>query len=122
MVAMNRYFLISIIALVILFGEALFYSGSRYPDPGRINGDNGGLIDYPAPVPGNNDLSDQFTSGNSRFSQGSCTNDADCVATGCSGEVCSGNGEVVSTCEYSDSFPNAQGLTCGCVQEVCGWK
>ncbi|MEX1112328.1 MAG: hypothetical protein WEC84_02595 [Candidatus Andersenbacteria bacterium] len=63
-----------------------------------------------------------FTSGNSRFSQGRCTTDSECRPMGCSGEVCSSGKDVITTCSYSESFPNAQGLSCGCVNTVCGWK
>jgi eight-cysteine-cluster-containing protein len=63
-----------------------------------------------------------FISGNSRFSLGRCTMDSECVPSGCSGEVCTSTGEVTTTCEFSESFPNAQGLTCGCVNTVCGWR
>jgi len=64
----------------------------------------------------------EWQSGSSRFSQGACQNNSDCIATGCSGEVCSGGGEVISTCEFSASWPSAQGYACGCVVGVCGWQ
>lgn len=73
----------------------------------------------PTPTP---TTANPFTSGNSRFSQGRCTSDTQCKPAGCSGEVCTSGGDAVSTCEFSESFPNAQGLTCGCVDYVCGWE
>lgn len=69
----------------------------------------------------------EFQSGKSRFSQGSCKQDSDCSVGGCSGEVCSGQKDVISTCEFSDSFPNAKKFQCGCIEGtsgdgVCGWR
>lgn len=65
----------------------------------------------------------EFQSGKSRFSQGTCSSGSDCKPGGCSGEVCSSSGDVVSTCEYSESFPNVQGYQCVCLQtKVCGWR
>lgn len=68
------------------------------------------------------ETADPFSSGNSRFSQGRCVTDQQCITTGCSGEVCTSKGELTTTCEFSASFPNNQGLTCGCVNHVCGWE
>ena len=75
----------------------------------------------PTPAPASN-VPPQYQSGNSRFSQGTCKTAANCVPAGCSGEVCSNDANVASTCEYSPSFPNAQGYSCTCLpQGVCGW-
>lgn len=62
-----------------------------------------------------------FTSGASRFSQGSCSQDAECQVSGCSSEVC-GREAAITTCEYSEDFPNTKKFTCGCVQKKCGWQ
>ncbi len=67
-------------------------------------------------------LSDEFSSGNSRFSQGGCKKDGDCMVTGCSEEVCSGKGEVITTCEIGENFPNPRKFKCSCVEGVCGWQ
>lgn len=63
----------------------------------------------------------EFTSGASRFSQGTCQQDADCYVGGCSGEVCSSEEGVITTCEIRDDFPGPK-MSCGCVQGVCGWQ
>lgn len=64
-----------------------------------------------------------FQSGKSRYSQGSCNESSDCYQSGCSNEVCSTVVDLVSTCEYSDSFPNSQGYSCTCLPTgVCGWQ
>lgn len=70
---------------------------------------------FPAAVP------PEFTSGNSRFSQGSCRVDSDCTISGCSAEVC-GAREAITTCEFSDSFPSAEKYACGCTKGVCAWR
>ena len=55
---------------------------------------------------------------------GSCTIDSDCIAGGCSGQVCQSKNEepIVTTCEYKDCY-NAQsyGLDCKCVDKKCQW-
>lgn len=66
-------------------------------------------------------LPDEFASGQSRFSQGTCATDADCQVSGCSGEVC-GREATITTCEYSPSFPSERRYQCGCVVSVCGWR
>ena len=64
-----------------------------------------------------------FQSGKSRYSQGSCGEPSDCYQSGCSEEVCSSVVGIVSTCEYSESFPNVQGYSCTCLPTgVCGWE
>ena len=67
-------------------------------------------------------IPDQYFSGNSRFSRGTCANDRDCFVGGCSGEVCSSEPDVISTCEYSEDFPSTEKFECGCVNMVCGWR
>jgi eight-cysteine-cluster-containing protein len=63
-----------------------------------------------------------YTSGNSRFSRGTCAKDSDCFAGGCSGEVCGNEKDSISTCEYSEDFPSTKRFECGCVNKVCGWR
>ena len=52
-----------------------------------------------------------------------CTTDADCVATGCSGEVClprSMADGLVTTCEVLPCFAVLD--SCGCVEGSCSWS
>lgn len=76
-------------------------------------------VTQPTPIPG---VPREFYSGSSRFSQGSCVQDSDCQPAGCSGEVCSNDPNIVSTCEFSENFPNNLSYRCGCVQGSCGWR
>jgi eight-cysteine-cluster-containing protein len=46
---------------------------------------------------------------------------------GCSGEACinktlTDKDGSITTCEFDENFPNIQGYTCGCKQNVCGWR
>ncbi len=52
-----------------------------------------------------------------------CSSDADCVAGGCSGQVCMGKGEdVVTTCEWRDCYDAKKyGMVCGCFNGRCQW-
>ena len=54
---------------------------------------------------------------------GECVTDADCIITGCSGQVCASE-PVITTCEWREEYacyhdPNI--TTCGCNQGTCGW-
>jgi len=56
---------------------------------------------------------------------GSCSSDEDCIAGGCSGQVCQSQGEepVITTCEYRDCYNGANyGVSCGCADGKCRWK
>jgi eight-cysteine-cluster-containing protein len=56
---------------------------------------------------------------------GGCSANSDCIAGGCSGQVCQSKTEesTVTTCEYKDCY-NAQsyGLACKCVDKKCQWS
>lgn len=53
----------------------------------------------------------------------SCQGDADCVAGGCSGQVCgSATESIVTTCEWTDCYAAQNyGVKCGCVAGECQW-
>ena len=58
-----------------------------------------------------------------RESPGECDTDADCTATGCSGEVCvtqEAAAGMMTTCEMLKCFEALD--TCGCVEGVCSWS
>jgi eight-cysteine-cluster-containing protein len=79
-------------------------------------------VQIPRAAPEQPAVSDPFTAGDSRFSQGRCTTNSECKPSGCSNEVCTSKEDVVSTCELIANHPKNQGLTCQCVQGVCGWQ
>jgi len=53
---------------------------------------------------------------------GECNNDSDCFIGGCSGQICSNNPDVITTCEYRDYYACYQLTSCGCTDHKCGWK
>lgn len=56
---------------------------------------------------------------------GSCSSDADCIAAGCSGQVCDSTGgkQVVTTCEWKECYSASKyGLECKCVRGECQWS
>jgi len=71
---------------------------------------------------GDSKLPTEFTSGDSRFSLGACTQDSDCLVGGCSSEVCGSEPGIVTTCELGENFPSPEKYTCGCVNKACGWR
>jgi len=53
-----------------------------------------------------------------------CASDADCLAGGCSGQVCQSRSEpaAATTCEWRDCYDaKAYGVTCGCAGGKCAW-
>ncbi|HTJ42096.1 MAG TPA: hypothetical protein VL463_08355 [Kofleriaceae bacterium] len=50
-----------------------------------------------------------------------CTTDADCHTGGCSGEVCSHEEGVITSCEMRQGGFPTQGASCGCVESACIW-
>lgn len=53
-----------------------------------------------------------------------CQSDVDCVAAGCSGQICVPAykaADIVTTCEYLEEYICYQEANCGCVQGVCSW-
>jgi eight-cysteine-cluster-containing protein len=55
------------------------------------------------------------------FSSGTCGDDSDCFAAGCSSHYCSSNPDIVTTCEYSKDYPSEEIYKCGCFEEKCAW-
>ena len=54
--------------------------------------------------------------------QGACARDADCMATGCSGQVCA-NASTVTTCEFRPEYAcYSQHARCGCMEGACAWS
>lgn len=52
----------------------------------------------------------------------SCTEDSDCVVSGCNAEIC-GTEELSSICVVPDEpTPKDLDLTCSCVSNVCKWN
>ncbi len=66
-------------------------------------------------------ISPLYQSGNTRYSQGSCSKDSDCQVTGCSKEICAPQ-QIIGSCDIRYDFPQAYGYTCGCVNFHCGWE
>ncbi len=58
-----------------------------------------------------------------REAEGECVSDADCTATGCSGEVCvtkASAAGMMTTCEILPCFDVLE--ACGCVEGRCTWS
>ena len=51
-----------------------------------------------------------------------CASDDDCIATGCSGQVCAAE-SVITTCEYRPEYAcyDDPYTSCGCHEGSCGW-
>lgn len=55
---------------------------------------------------------------------GACISDANCIADGCSGQVCRSASEesIITTCEWTECYDKeAFGVSCDCVNEQCQW-
>lgn len=57
--------------------------------------------------------------------EGICIVDEDCIAGGCSGQVCQSKSEepIITTCEYRDCYNDkTYGVNCKCVNSKCQWQ
>lgn len=55
---------------------------------------------------------------------GECENDFDCVASGCSGQICQPKNQppINTTCEYKEEYACYQPAECQCNSNKCGWS
>lgn len=56
-------------------------------------------------------------------SYGKCSNDSDCLASGCNREICQSRFEEpkVSICVYNPPYPQNLGYECKCTNRGCAW-
>ena len=76
-------------------------------------------VEIPEQIPVNNDSFCGWSTNKE------CSSDSDCVAGGCSGQVCYSSSEepAITTCEYRDCYDAEKyGLSCGCVENKCRWS
>jgi len=75
-------------------------------------------------VQGIEDYLKEFSGGIDCFSKSECLNDFDCIADGCSSEICrSTSSEPVSTiCIWRPEFDCLKFSDCSCIQGKCAWK
>jgi len=59
--------------------------------------------------------------GKLKYASGTCENDSECLAEGCSMEFCASEG-IVSTCELKPDAPDRETYKCGCSEGYCAWK
>lgn len=54
---------------------------------------------------------------------GSCNSNNDCMASGCSAQICQSKFEkpLVTTCEWKSCYSQYYGAECGCVANKCQW-
>jgi len=53
-----------------------------------------------------------------------CSSSADCIAGGCSRQICGSakNGGLISTCEWKDCYANKDAYKCDCINQQCQWR
>lgn len=121
--------IIIIIVVIALFigGYFILFSDKQTKTPssnnGQVNNADSIYSDYDVPVT-IRDMSQvpvEYFSGNSRFSYGDCRKDADCSTGGCSGELCTSEKDLVTTCEELNNAPDIETYSCGCIVDTCGW-
>jgi len=92
-------------ALIFLTSFAIY---TTYQEP-RAKKYNGPRIIY------------QDEEGKPKYSQGSCKADSDCTPSGCSSQLCSSDPDKITTCEFSEDFPDKNVYGCGCIEIKCVW-
>ncbi|HPA25594.1 MAG TPA: hypothetical protein PLK76_02435 [bacterium] len=63
----------------------------------------------------------EYFSGNSTYSNGSCTKDTDCFNLGCNLEMCASNKDLMTACVINGDHPDRDKYACGCIKDTCGW-
>lgn len=63
----------------------------------------------------------EYFSGNSTYSNGACTKDADCFNLGCNLEMCASNKDLMTACVINGDHPDHDKYSCGCIKDTCGW-
>jgi len=56
-----------------------------------------------------------------KYALGECIFDSECFVGGCSGQICSNDEGVITTCEIRDDFPDKNIYSCGCINKKCAW-
>lgn len=54
-----------------------------------------------------------------------CTVDSDCVAAGCSGQLCVPKdkaGDIMTTCEFKPEYECLKLTSCSCIEGSCSWQ
>jgi eight-cysteine-cluster-containing protein len=102
---------------VVLAALAVACEKPTPPNGPTTAGDGGQAVTRQPAVPVDHPLFDRFEG--TGFPN-DCTTDAACHQGGCSGEVCSADPGVVTTCEVlAVALP--AGTACGCVESQCRW-
>ncbi|MEW6294670.1 MAG: eight-cysteine-cluster domain-containing protein [Candidatus Diapherotrites archaeon] len=75
-------------------------------------------------VQGIEDYLKEFSGGVNCFEKSECVADADCVADGCSGEICrvKNSDPVFTTCMWKPEFDCLKFSACSCIEGKCAWK
>src|SRR3989344_8663249 len=54
-----------------------------------------------------------------------CNSDSDCVAAGCSSQLCVSKekaSDIITTCEYREEYTCLKLASCDCVNNKCSWN
>jgi eight-cysteine-cluster-containing protein len=95
------------------YGVCIFSDGSECEEWSYYRGECQPSTNYPTTVPEHH--------GSSTF--GRCSNDNDCVVSGCNREICQSKFEesMFSICVYNPPYPKELGYECRCIGQKCAW-
>ncbi|MEM6993877.1 MAG: hypothetical protein AAF721_25415 [Myxococcota bacterium] len=105
--------------------------GNRPPphvDPPRDPGAEGGGAEPVVPEPQTDDRVPVVPAAHPQYARlegdgypNACAEQSDCYAGGCSGEVCSAERDVITTCEALPKIAWPADTSCACVASQCQW-
>ncbi len=114
---MKKWWIVGIILVIIIVLAFVFVDDYGFLLGERKSGGDNGLQLYPA--------SEDFGGFCGSATRGDCVSDNDCVAGGCSGQICQGISEesIFTTCEWNECYnAAAYQVFCGCVSNKCEWR
>lgn len=127
----KKLFLIIVaVVLIIAIGIGIYFyfkiSKAKQSQTG-LSQPPAGSIEQPIstqpPATGNNNQTQEGFCGTSSFA--ACSTGDDCVASGCSGQICAGKSaeSPISTCEWRECYDSIKyNLKCQCVSSQCQWS
>jgi eight-cysteine-cluster-containing protein len=122
---MSKKFLILVIGIIIIAGGGflLFVQGFTQQNQ-QVTEKKVTVFDeenLPIEIRDMTKVPVEYYSGSSKYSQGECQQDAECLAAGCNLEICTSDKNIVTTCEIDGATPDKTKYACGCIKDTCGW-
>lgn len=116
-----KFNLILFMGLAVLIGGYFFLFDKKMESKNNLGKDVFDNSNLQVTIRDMSKVPAEYFSGNSTYSNGSCTKDADCFNLGCNLEMCASNKDLMTACVINGDHPDRDKYSCGCIKDVCGW-